>query len=302
MSAVQLIRNDKIDILIDCAGHMMGNRLGIFAVRGAPVQVSGIGYPNTTGLKTIDYRITDAIADPLGETVCHTEKLLRIPDGFCCFRPPVNAPDVSEAPFKENGFITFGSLHTPARLNRQVISLWARILLTIKNSRLVIFRTTLSLSVISRLRSWFCEYEIDMSRIDFCTTIPDAGYLSVYSSIDVLFDTFPWSGHTTACEALWMGVPVLTLRGDRHAGRMVSSVLSRMGLLDLIAADEDEYVRISEFLAVNPERLVDLRSSLRFTMKNSSLCDGVGYTRSFEKCLQEILRVMGEGRAVPVVV
>ena len=287
-SAVELIKEDKIDILIDCAGHMNGNRLGIFALRAAPVQISGIGYPNTTGLKSMDYRLTDAIADPPGEADLHTEKLIRLESGFCCYAPPESAPDVSCLPALENGFVTFGSTHTLSRLNKDVLRLWADVLDAVDKSRLLVFRSTLSDNSISRLRELCVKSGIDPDRIGFRREVPSEGHLKIYSDIDLLLDTFPWSGHTTSCEALWMGVPVITLRGDRHAGRMVSSVLDKIGLREAVAESAEEYVKIARRLTSDLNRLALLRASLREKMKNSELCDGAKYTGCLEKHLREI--------------
>jgi protein O-GlcNAc transferase len=280
--AERTIRADAVDILVDCTGHMAHNRLLLFARKCAPVQVSWIGYPNTTGLAAVDYRFTDAIVDPPGGPRLFTEELVRLKNGFCCFTPSESAPAIASLPAQANGFVTFGSLHNPARLNGEVVALWAAVLKVIPLSRLLIFRTTLDEEIIVRLTGEFGAEGIDSKRIDFLRVVPAEGHAALYHRVDIALDTFPWSGHTTACEALWMGVPVVTLRGDRHAGRMVASVLSTIGLGDCIASDKKEYVAICQKMAGNLNGLGDLRKGLRERMKASPLCDGESFARIVE--------------------
>jgi predicted O-linked N-acetylglucosamine transferase (SPINDLY family) len=293
----ELIRDDKIDILVDCTGHMSGNRLGVFALRAAPVQISGIGYPNTTGVQSMDYRISDDITDPLDEKSCYTEKLLRLSHGFCCYEPTSDLPQIGSLPCKDSGFITFGSTHTLSRLNRQVIRLWSDILKSVPCSRLLIFRNTLSNRVIERLKNWFTESGVDVSRITFQNRVPEQGYLQVYQSIDVTLDTFPWSGHVTACESLQMGVPVVTLKGNRFAGRMVSSILYRAGLPEFIAETEEDYINITSKLVSSIDRLSEYRNSLRTQLFDSRLCDCQGFVRCLEDCYRDV--VLGRFSADP---
>ncbi|NLE02681.1 MAG: O-linked N-acetylglucosamine transferase, SPINDLY family protein, partial [Fibrobacter sp.] len=288
IECAEMVKTDQIDILVDCAGHMDGNRLGVFALKPAPVQITGIGYPNTSGLKSIDYRITDTVTDPPGETPVNTEHLLYLQNGFCCYNPPVQAPEISNLPARKNGFITFGSLHTPARLNKNVIELWAEVLKCVKDSRLLIFRNTLSTEIINRLRRFFECLGVENNRVEYCSTISAGGYLNIYSRIDILLDTFPWSGHTTACEALWMGVPVITLRGNRYAGRMVSSVLSRICRTDYIAEDKNSYRAIALQKSSDISALESDRYTLRNAMQNSLLCDGEKYTMELESRYREV--------------
>lgn len=285
------ITDEKIDILIDCSGHLQGNRLNVFAQRAAPVQLSVFGYPGTTGLSAIDYRISDPIIDPPHETHLYTETVIPLDKCFCCFAATItNAPETARAPAGKNGYITFGSLHTTARLNREVIGLWARVLKRIPASRMLLFRTSLCESVQKRIGEWFGEYGIDLSRITFQKKIPDKGYLTVYNDIDILLDTFPWSGHTTACEALWMGVPVLTLYGQTHAGRMVSSVLSNCGLEKWIAYSKEEYVHKAAEMTGSIQDIVNLRRQMRTRLLKSSLLNGLQYTRNLERVYREVWR------------
>lgn len=282
----ELVKNDRIDILVDCTGHMSGNRLGVFALRAAPIQISAIGYPNTTGLQSMDYRISDDIADPPGEKSFFTEELLRLPSGFCCYQPLSEFPQVTPLPSKESGVITFGSTHTLARLNQQVVRLWSDVLHAVPHSRLLIFRNTLCQSAVKRMQNWFVGFGVDANRIIFQNRVPADGHLSIYTEIDITLDTFPWSGHVTACESLMMGVPIISLKGNRFAGRMVSSILSRVGLPELIAETEGGYVNIANKLAGSLKRLSEYRMTLRKQMLDSQLCDCKG----FVKCLEESYR------------
>ena len=286
----EMIRTDAIDLLVDCTGHMADNRLPLFGRRIAPVQVSWIGYPNTTGLETVDFRFTDAIADPPGEVPFFTEKPVRLPAGFCCFTPPETAIPVMPLPALSKGIITFGSLHTPARLNPEVIALWSRVLITVPESRLLIFRSTVNEEIRARLTAGFAANGVPAARLAFDNILPAKGHLAVYHGVDIALDTFPWSGHTTACEALWMGVPVITLQGERHAGRMTASVLHRLGLDRLVARTADEFVVIAEREAAGLAALVTLRAGLRERMRSSPLCDGAAFVAAVERAYRECWR------------
>lgn len=280
--AEETIRNDRIDILIDCAGHTGCNRLRLFAQKPAPLQISYLGYPTTTGIAAMDYYLTDAIMDGSEDASLYTEKLIRVAPCFCCYRPLPDTPEVSELPAIRNGFVTFGSLHTLARLNDQVIELWSRILLSVPKSRLHIIRTTLAGRIRENLEAKFNNHGVDPQRIDMIHEIPEAGHLSCYHQIDILLDTFPWSGHTTACESLWMGVPVVTLHGNRHAGRMVSSVLNAAGLTDWTARSAEEYQSIAMKKASSIDELISVRSRLRDIIAASNLCNAEKFTRKVE--------------------
>ncbi len=282
------IRSHGIDILIETAGHLCGNRLGALAMRAAPVQIGGIGYPGPRGLATIDYRISDTLVDPLSEETGTSELPLRMDPSFCCWQPPENLPPVAHLPALSNGYLTFGSLHTTARLNESVINLWSELLRAVPDSRLLLCRTTLTPSVVRRLSHWFTRNGIDLSRVTFRTTIPQEGHLAVYNNIDISLDTIPWSGHTTCCESLIMGVPILTLYGDRPAGRMVASVLAAAGLAEWTAASRAEYSATSSRLSRDLPSLRNLRSLLRDQVLSSPLCDGAAYTISFEEQLREL--------------
>ncbi|HEX2958703.1 MAG TPA: tetratricopeptide repeat protein [Chitinispirillaceae bacterium] len=278
-----LIANDQIDILVDCAGHMAGNRLGIFAQKPAPIQISGFGYPAATGLLSIDYYITDAICEPVDLQQGCTGKLLRMDNGFFTWIPPEDAPDVVPLPLLKKNYVTFGSLHTTARLNRDVISLWAELLKNCENSRMILFRTTLTESIIQRCSQWFEEDGVERNRITFSNTLPSGHYLTIYDEIDLSLDTFPWSGHITACESLWMGVPAITFKGDSHASSMVASLMNRIGLGALAADSRDGVVDIARSVIDKPEYLQELRKTMRQRLLKSSVCAHEKWVRELEQ-------------------
>jgi predicted O-linked N-acetylglucosamine transferase (SPINDLY family) len=290
----RLVCEDKIDLLVDLGGHL-GTRLGVFALRPAPVQVSYLGYPNTTGLETIAYRLTDAVTDPAEEPSCHTEELVRLPSGFCCYQPLRDAPDVAPSPWRTTGKVTFGSLHKLAKLNGGVLDVWCAVLRAVPDSRLLVFRDSLRGEARERLGREFARRGLREDRVLLKHEVKESGtYLEVYREIDVLLDVFPWSGHATACEALWMGVPVLTLYGNRHAGRMVASVLTQLGLTELIARSPEEYVAAAVRLAGDRHRLAELRCHLRDRMLDSPLCDGATFTRQLEEAYRAMWRRWAE--------
>lgn len=288
----QRVRDDGIDILFDLAGHT-GLRLSMFAEKPAPVQASWLGYPNSTGLRDIDYRLTDAIADPEGEAdLFHSERLYHMPNGFLCYSPHEDAPNVNTLPALANGFVTFGSFNNLAKVTPEVIGLWALVLKLVPGSRLIIKWNSFS-DLPTRLlcESAFACKGIDPSRLELRPSDESAeSHLSVYGRIDIALDTFPYNGTTTTCESLWMGVPVVTLLGDRHAARVGASILSRLGLQTLIAKDDEEYLSIACGLAADLERLSSLRGTLRGTMAGSPLCDARSFAESMESACREMWR------------
>jgi len=286
--AAELIAQDEIDILVDLSGHTARNRLLVFAKKPAKIQASYLGYPNTTGLSTMDYYLTDESLDEDGDDGFYSEKLIRLEKCFCTFMPYDNAPDVRALPAGQTGSVTFGSLHTLTRLNDRVLDLWSRLLLAVPASRLSIVRNTLVGGVRERLMREFEQRGIARERIDLRNMLPIDGHLGLYHDIDICLDTFPWSGHTTACEALWMGVPVVTLLGERHAGRMASSILRAAGFPDLIARSENEYISRATRLATSIENLAHIREGLRSALKQSDLCDARGFTKRLEKAFKKM--------------
>ncbi|MEA2726313.1 MAG: hypothetical protein QOF70_788, partial [Acetobacteraceae bacterium] len=254
------IRADDIDILIDVAGHSANNRLPVFARRPAPVQVTWLGYPNTTGLASIDYRLIDAITDPPGAAdKLAAETLLRIDGGFLCYQPPDDAPE--PAPFADAGFITFGSFNNLAKLSDTTLQVWGRLLAMVPNARLLLKSARFQeqepkTQIMARLN----QHGIATDRVILLGASKHAAdQLAAYRHVDIALDPFPYNGTTTTCETLWMGVPVVTLLGDSHRSRVGASLLTGIGCTGLIAHDHDDYIRIAAELAADPIRLQALR-------------------------------------------
>jgi predicted O-linked N-acetylglucosamine transferase (SPINDLY family) len=282
-----LIRSDAIDILIDLAGHTANNRILVFARKPAPIQASWIGYPATTGLSTIDYKIVDHITDPPGLTEqYYTEELIRLQGCFLCYLPYSKSPEIGELPALKNGHVTFGSFNNFAKVSSGVISVWARILKKIPESRLIMKAKSFADRVARQTAlSSFTREGITEDRITLLSRVPSIkGHLDTYNGIDIGLDTFPYNGTTTSCEALWMGVPVITLAGNTHASRVGVSILSNVGLPELVARTPDEYVTLAVDLARNVNRMQSFREHMRDMMVHSPLCDARGFTEQLEMC------------------
>jgi protein O-GlcNAc transferase len=297
-----MMRADGIDLAVDLAGHTGGSRLSVLAYRPAPVQVSYLGYPATTGLAAVDWRLTDAWADPEGAEAHGVEQLARIEGGFCCYRPPDAAPDVGPPPALTAGVVTFGSLTNTIKVNPGVVALWAEVLKAVPGSRLLLRRSTFdSAAVRDRLTGTFAAAGVAPERIDCLTGegVDQRGYLATYGRIDIGLDTFPYAGHTTTCESLWMGVPVVTLAGGAFVARVGVSVMHMAGLEDLIAPDPAAFVAIARRLAAEPAALAELRRGLRDRVRASPLCDGAGFTRRLEAAYRRMWRDWCAGRGAP---
>lgn len=283
--AFRQITNDGIDILVELSGHTTGNRLYLLSRKPAPVQVSYLGYPVTTGLADIDYRIVDAITDPPGEAdAVHTEALVRLPGGFLTYLPGQDPPAVTPPPVAARGHITFGSFNNPIKINAEVVTTWARILQAVPGSRLLLKGLTFSSNAATdHFREMFAVQGIGAERIELMAWHPEVkSHLELYGQIDIALDPFPYNGTTTTCEALWMGVPVLTLGGDRHSARVGASLLAAVGLSEFVSSSRDEYVACAVRLAADPARLAALRTSLRQRMQSSPLLDAEDFTRKLE--------------------
>ena len=290
-AAEEMIRRDGIDILVDLSGHTAGNRLALFARKPAPLQVTWLGYPHTTGLKAIDYRICDAVTDPPGATErFYCEKLLRLPGNFSCFAPPEEAPEVGELPSLDTGSITFGSFNNPAKITTQTVALWAGVLLGVPGSRMLVKGYALAdPGSRARLAALFALHGVAPERLELLGNTPGyRDHLALYQRVDLALDTFPYHGTTTTCEALWMGVPVVTLAGASHRSRVGASLLGSVGLRDLVAQHDFEYCDAAIALARDTARLKRLRATLRPTMAGSALTDGAGFTRRLESAFREI--------------
>jgi predicted O-linked N-acetylglucosamine transferase (SPINDLY family) len=286
-----LIRSDRIDILIDLAGHSGGNRLPLFALRPAPLQVNWLGYADTTGIGAMDYRVTDAKADPPGLTEqYHTEELLRLPDTFLCYRPGEDFPPEGPAPFLRTGHVTFGCFSNFAKVNGELLELWAAVLAAVPGSRLLIKSSGLSdVTVQERVIPPFRARGVAAERVEIIGRAKSVvSHLEDYHRVDIALDTFPYAGTTTICEALWMGVPVVTLGGRTHVTRVGVSLLSAVGVPELAAENAEEFVAAAAALAGDRRRLLELRKGLRGMMRNSPLTDNVRFTQNLELAYRNI--------------
>lgn len=289
--SAELIRRDEIDILVDLAGHTGGSQLMLFARKPAPVQLTWLGYPDTTGLQSIDYRITDSFADPPGMTEhLHSEKLLRLPS-FLCYEAPEHTPEVTPPPVLKNGYVTFGSFNNFMKISPAVIQTWAEILLKVKDSKLMLkHRGAADLAAREKFPGFFADYGVEPDRIMINPQMPAHSiHLESYREVDIALDPFPYNGTTTSCEALVMGVPLVTLEGMAHVGRVGCSLLGQLGLTDWIARSRDEYVRIAAENA-NAERLSELRLQIRPRMLASELGNPASFTSHLENAYRAIWR------------
>mmetsp|Transcript_11832 Transcript_11832/g.29630 ORF Transcript_11832/g.29630 Transcript_11832/m.29630 type:complete len:322 (+) Transcript_11832:800-1765(+) len=284
--AANLIHSDGIDILIELNGQTSGNRLDIVALRPAPIQMTYLGYPNTTGLKEVDYRITDSLADPEGTQQGFSEELLRLPDCFLCYPPPPDLPPVSPPPFVSNGVVTFGSFNYLGKITADVVRVWCRILGSVEGSRLVMKAKMFgSQDVADKWRRVFSEHRISPDRVDLLPhTKGLTDHLNTYSRVDIALDSFPYAGTTTTCEALLMGLPVVSLKcspkgPQSHAQNVCFSLLSQVSLPDLATDSEDSYHSAAVSLANDTKRLGGLRSTLREALLGSPLCNGTRFCK-----------------------
>jgi predicted O-linked N-acetylglucosamine transferase (SPINDLY family) len=292
----KLIHEDRVDILFELAGHTAYNRLGVFALKPAPLQVSYLGYPGSTGLPTMDFRITDAFADPRGTTDhLHVEKLIRVPECAWCFEPDAAAPEVSPLPALKNGFVTFGCFNNMAKLNPALFETWAEILLRVPGSHLHLkARTLTDDGVRKELMAYFTDRGIEENRLDFFGhTRKIIEHLSHYHSVDIALDSFPYHGTTTTCEAMWMGCPVVTRAGKTHVSRVGVSLLSAVGLQEFITDTREDYIEKAVALAGQKERLEELRTGMRERLRESVLMDEKRFVQGFEKALLEMASLGG---------
>ena len=288
----QRIQNDQIDVLFDLSGHTEHNRLSVFARRPAPVQITWAGYVGTIGLPTMDYLLADYVHVPPGHEDAYREEVLRMPAGFgyVPYAPPDYALDVGPLPAKTNGYVTFAVFQNPAKINDYVLALWAKIMRSVPGACLLLHYSGMDSNYnVSRIENALQECGVDSQRILCRGKLPHHELLASYNQVDITLDTHPYSGGLTTCESLWMGVPVVTLRGETFASRHSASHLTQVGLRELIAGGEEEYVSIAVDLATDQERLSELRASLRERMRNSPLFDGESWTRAFEDLILKTL-------------
>jgi len=284
--AAQQIREDRIDILVDLDGHTANNRLLVFARKPAPIQVTWLGYPNTTGLSTVEYRLTDELADPTGMTErYHSERLARLPECFCCYQPPREAPEVSELPARYKGYVTFGSFNYTGKITPEVIAAWAEILQAVPRSHLALKNSGLGEPDMQRMvQQAFAKLGVEPQRLELRgqdRSVSD--HLARYGEVDIGLDPFPYNGTTTTCEALWMGVPVVTLEGRTHAGRVGVSLMTGLGLPEYIGRSVEEYAATAVRWALDLEHLGTLRNELRSRVAASPLTDAPRFTQHLER-------------------
>ena len=282
----KIIRADEIDILFDLSGHTAGNRLPVATYRPASVQISGIGYMNSTGLDAIDYFLSDVYC--AGNLEYFTEKVIKMPHSHICYEPPSNIEPAPAPPCIKNNFVTFGSFNQFRKMTDSMLTTWKKILDAVPNSRLILKHKIFNIDdgknfVCERLKS----LGFDLSRVEMRGF--SKNHLAEYADIDIALDTFPYTGGVTTCEALYMGVPVISLYGDRHGTRFGLSILSNVGLGELAVDSYDEYIKRAAALAGDWELLTILRKNLRTMMEKSPLMDAESYVRDIETAFVKIL-------------
>lgn len=288
-TAAARIRSDEVDVLVDLTGHMAGGRLGIFARRPAPVQVTYVGHPNTTGMASMDYRLSDPVLDPPGghSDARHAETLIRLPRIFGCYQLPEEEIAPGPLPATLNGRVTFGCLNNPAKVTQRAVDVWCEILHAVPGARLVLLAHRSK-----HLLGLFALRGIDPAgdRLELLGRLGRRAYLEAHRRIDVALDTFPYNGQTTTCDALWMGVPVIGLRGDTYVSRMGLDLLGHVGLDDLVAGTTAEYRQVAVGLASDLERLTMLRRTLRGRLCSSPITDGRALAREVESAYRQMWR------------
>jgi predicted O-linked N-acetylglucosamine transferase (SPINDLY family) len=281
------IRDDRVDVLIDLAGLTHGGRPGVLAVRPAPLSITYCGYPNSTGLTRVDARVVDSITDPPGSDASATESLLRIDPCFLCYQGDPAVPIFDTLASDRAGHVTFASFNVLSKINDATLRLWAAVLRATPNARLLIKSRGLdNASTRERFTSLLAQHGIADRTELLPQTKTLAEHLATYGRVDVALDTFPYHGTTTTCEALWMGVPVVTLTGQTHASRVGASLLHAVGLDDLVCASESGFAGTAAALAAHIVRRLDLRRSLRPRMLASPLCDAPGFAARFWNAVQ----------------
>jgi protein O-GlcNAc transferase len=287
VTLAQRIRDDGIDILFDLSGHTAGNRLSVFARRPAPVQITYLSYPGTTGLAAMDYRLTDAIADPPGAEIGYAETLLRLPDSLCCYQPAPYMPELEAPAHVRNGFVTLASFNNYNKLTDECLALWARILVALPAARML-FAAMPEGAARADLQSRMAGLGISPDRLTMLGKLPGPGFVRAMQQADIALDPFPLTGGTTTMETLWMGLPTVVLEGDRFISRVGASFLTTAGMPAFIARTQDDYVKIVKELAQSPDQLVMCRSSMRERLRQSPLLDAPRFTRGLESTLREV--------------
>lgn len=286
------IHADGIDILVDLSGHTAGNRAGVLLRKPAPIQMLYIGYPGSTGLETVDYIIGDKWVSPPEHADLYTEQILPVEGSFWCFKPHSFAPAPNPLPASQNGYITFGSFNHSTKLSAATMQLWARVLKALPTARLKLKALAMGDEDTCRyFRQQLVHYGADPARLIFeGPTLKIEDFFQAYHTIDIALDPTPYNGGTTTCESLWMGVPVITLKGDRFCSRMSHSLLNHVGMGELSAATPADYVKTAVKLASDLERLGEMRSGLRSRMETSPICQAPQATKSLERAYRTVWR------------
>jgi predicted O-linked N-acetylglucosamine transferase (SPINDLY family) len=291
------VRADAPDVLVDLAGHTHHNRMALLAQRLAPVQVNYLGYANTTGLDAMDFRFTDPVSDPEGEAdALHTERLVRFAPVAWAFSPPADSPEVAPPPSAAGAPFTFGCFNNLSKVNAATLALWSRVLDAVPGSRLLLKGLRLDEA---RMRARLDAAGIPAERAVLLAPVASTReHLAAYSQVDVALDPHPYNGTTTTCEALWMGVPVVTLRGDRHASRVGTSLVNAIGHAEWSADSEVDYVRLAAGLAGDAARLAAIRAGLRARMTASPLLDHAGQAARFGAAIEACIARVGDGSSI----
>ncbi len=284
----RLIRADRIDILVDLTMHMAGGRPLLFARKPAPVQIAWLAYPGTTGISAMDYRLSDPRLDPEGFEAHHSERTVRLPDSFWCYDPLTEPLEIGPLPALERGRLTLGCLNNPCKLTDHTLRLWSAVMQALPAARLLLMAPPGRHR--DRLSQRLNGHGIAAARVDFRAFQPRGDYLRTYRDIDLGLDTFPYNGHTTSLDSLWMGVPVVSRVGRTSVGRGGLSQLFQLNLLELAAETDADFVRIAASLGNDPVRLAALRSGLRERMQGSALMDASRFARNVEQAYRDTWR------------
>ncbi len=286
-----LVREDRIDILVDLAGHMGGHRLTMFARKPAPVQMTHFNYPDTTGMSAMDHRITDHLAEPAGGDDPHdsysVEKLARLPKRGWCYQPTTDGPEVGPLPMLTRGHATFAALNKPLKHSPPCIAVWAKVLKAVPGSRLMLLGSA-EPGQNQPIEAQFAPHGIGPERLKFVTRRPRLQYLAMYNEADIGLDPFPYNGGVTSCDSLWMGVPFVTLEGQSYLARQGLMLLTNVGMTRLVARSPEQYVYLAAKLASEPQRLSALRASLRPRFTASAICDGPGFARDLGEAYRKM--------------
>ena len=278
-----LIRGHGIDVLVDLAGHTADNRLLTFARRPAPVQVTWLGYPATTGVRAIGYRLTDGVADPPGADAFYSERLVRLPDAFFVYADDATKPYDATLPADRNGHVTFGAFNSYTKVTPATLATWAVILAAVPNSRLLMKgKPMANPSTRAAVVAAFAAAGVSEDRLDLRPWVPLAEHVALLGTVDLMLDTFPYNGHTTTCQAMWMGGPTLTRYGGEFRGRVGLSIVTQLALPEFAVDSAERYLLRAVELATDLTRLRELRPTWRERMRASPLCDVGRFTRGLE--------------------